>query len=205
MSSPLTFEQFLRETGVSRETGERLAAYLAVLKKWQSRINLVGKSTLTDPWRRHMLDSAQLLSLIPEGTRVLMDLGSGAGFPGLVLAILGVPEVHLVESDTRKCAFLTEAARVSETKITLHPKRLEALDPFPVDLVTARGFASLARILTWAAPFLLAGAQGLFLKGQSVDDELTEAHKIWMMREERFQSRADPSGQILRIGDLTRV
>jgi 16S rRNA (guanine527-N7)-methyltransferase len=203
--SPLTFEQFLEDTGVSRETGERLEAYLAVLKKWQAKINLVGKSTLEDPWRRHMLDSAQLFPLIPEGADVLMDLGSGAGFPGLVLAILGVPHVHLVESDTRKCAFLTEAARVSNTKITLHPRRLESLDPFHVDLITARAFAPLTRILEWAEPFLLSGAQGLFLKGQSIDDELTEVHKIWMMQEERFPSRADPSGQILRIGDLTRV
>jgi 16S rRNA (guanine527-N7)-methyltransferase len=201
----MTPEQFAAETGVSRETVGRFKTYLEILTKWQPRINLVGKSTLEDPWRRHFLDSAQLLPLMPEGTRVLLDLGSGAGFPGLVLALLGVPEVHLVESDTRKCAFLTEAARVTGTKITLHPRRLESLEAFPVDLVTARAFAPLARILEWVSPFLLSGARGLFLKGQSLDDELTDVHQIWMMREERFPSRADPSGQILRIGDLTRV
>jgi 16S rRNA (guanine527-N7)-methyltransferase len=102
-------EDFAAATGVSRETIERLSAYAALLVKWQARINLVSASTLEDLWRRHMLDSAQLLPLLPEGTTSVIDLGSGAGFPGLVLAILGIPEVHLIESDQRKCVFLTEA------------------------------------------------------------------------------------------------
>ena len=100
---------FQAETGVSRETLDRLAAYEATLRKWQPKINLVGPSTLPDAWRRHFFDSAQLFPLLPESVRVLVDLGSGAGFPGLVLSIMGVPEVHLVESDSRKCAFLREA------------------------------------------------------------------------------------------------
>lgn len=202
---PLTPEAFAADVPVSRETVERLEAYLTVLEKWQRRINLVGKTTLEDPWRRHFLDSAQLLALLPTPTRVLLDLGSGAGFPGLVLAILGVPEVHLVEADGRKSAFLIEAARITGTRIVLHTLRLEALPVFPVDVVTARAFAPLARILEGAAPFLLAGAQGVFLKGQSVDDELTEAQSQWTMSVERFASRSDPTGHILRIGEIHRA
>src|SRR5438128_9533633 len=99
-------EDFAALTGVSRETSARLEAYAALLAQWNQRINLVGRDTLRDVWRRHFLDSAQLLCYVPEGTRSLVDLGSGAGFPGLVLAILGMPGVELVESDARKCAFL---------------------------------------------------------------------------------------------------
>ncbi len=205
MPSPLTPEAFAATLGVSRETLDRFRAYLNLLGRWQASINLVGKSTLADPWRRHILDSAQLLDLMPKSARTMIDLGSGAGFPGLVLAIMGVPDVHLVESDTRKCAFLSEAARVSGVKVTIHPRRLESLDPFPVDVVTARAFAPLARILPLASPFLTGNAVALFLKGQSLDEELTEIHNIWTLRMERFPSRADPTGQVLRIGEIARV
>ena len=104
--APLTAEDFRRLTGVSRETLARLERHAALLTKWQKRINLVGRESLRDLWRRHMLDSAQLVPLLPERTRSVADIGSGAGFPGLVLAIMGVPEVHLIEADARKCAFL---------------------------------------------------------------------------------------------------
>lgn len=202
---PLTPPEIAALLDVSRETLDRLHIYLDVLTKWQPRINLVGASTLRDPWRRHILDSAQLFPLLPPGTQTLVDLGSGAGFPGLVLAILGVASVHLVESDHRKAAFLREAARLTTTPVTVHPQRLESLASFPVDAVTARALAPLPRLLDLAAPFLCKGAVGLFLKGQSVDDELTESHKIWKMRVERLPSRSDPAGFVLRIGDLRRV
>src|SRR5918912_3476535 len=118
MSGPLTPEGFAELVPVSRETLDRLAAYLDLLRRWQRTINLVGAATLDDPWRRHLLDSAQLLRFLPEGVRRLVDLGSGAGLPGLALAILGVPEVHLIESDRRKAAFLREAARATGAAAT---------------------------------------------------------------------------------------
>ena len=196
---------FADATGVSRETRDRLAAYEATLRKWQPRINLVGPSTLPDAWRRHFLDSAQLLPLLPEGARVLVDLGSGAGFPGLVLAVLGVPEVHLIESDSRKCAFLREAARAAGARVTVHNTRIEAAPAMDADVVTARALAPLTELLGWAHRFIGTRGVGLFPKGQSVEEELTATTKFWKMRTERFDSRTDPTGTILRVSGIDRV
>jgi 16S rRNA (guanine527-N7)-methyltransferase len=196
---------FQAATGVSRETLASLSAYEALLRKWQPRINLVGPSTMSELWSRHFLDSAQLYALLPEGARVLVDLGSGAGFPGLVLAILGVPEVHLIESDSRKAAFLREAAREAGAKITVHNKRIEAVPPFPADVVSARALAPLSQLLSWAHPFLGSRGVGVFPKGQTVEEELTDSTKYWTFEVERFSSRTDPGGTILRVKGIDRV
>jgi len=199
----LTPEGFAAETGVSRETLARLTVTLAVLERWQKRINLVGRATLADPWRRHMLDSAQIAPLIPENARVLVDLGSGAGFPGLVLAIM-IPdlEVHLIESDVRKSAFLREAARESGTPVTIHNSRAESISGLSADVVTARAMAPLPKLLELAARFLGPTGQCLFLKGEDVERELTESSKQWTMRVERIPSRSDPAGVILRLREI---
>lgn len=198
-------EDLAAATGVSRETIERLSAYAALLVKWQARINLVSASTLTDLWRRHMLDSAQLLPLLPEGTTSLIDLGSGAGFPGLVLAILGIPEVHLIESDQRKCVFLAEAARAAGAKATIHNKRIEQIEGLSAGVVTARACAPLDLLLTYAQRFLWHGGKVLFLKGAAVEEEVAAARKNWQMEIERFPSTSDPKGCILRIGQVRRA
>lgn len=202
MAEALTADGFQRATGVSRETLARLEIYAALLVKWQPTINLVGRSTLDDVWRRHFLDSAQLFPLLPEGVRVLVDLGSGAGFPGLVLAILGVAETHLIESDQRKATFLREVARATGVPVQVHARRIEAVPPFAADAVTSRALAPLADLLAWASPFI--GNQGvcLFPKGRQVEDELTGAAKGWNMRVERFDSQTDPTGTILRVSKL---
>ena len=198
-------QAFQAEIGVSRETLDRLIAYEEVLRKWQPRINLVGPSTLPDAWRRHFLDSAQLYPLLPEGTRRLVDLGSGAGFPGLVLAMMGVPEVHLVESDTRKCAFLREAARVGGVKVTVHNKRIETVTGIEADVVTARALAPLSDLLNWAHPFIGSRGTAILPKGQNVEDELTDATKCWNISVERFDSCTDSSATILRVRGIDRV
>lgn len=196
---------FQEATDVSRETLDRLTAYADLLRKWQPKINLVGPTTLPDLWQRHFLDSAQLFTLLPEGTRTLADIGTGAGFPGLVLAILGVPEVHLIESDSRKCAFLREAARVTGTAVTVHNKRIEAVTRLACDVVTARALAPLETLLGWAVPLLRPNGHCIFLKGQNVEGELTDTTKYWKMRTERFDSRSDPGGVVLRIGEIARA
>lgn len=201
---PLTPEDFQRDTGVSRETLDRLRVYADLLVKWQGSINLVGKSTLVDLWRRHMLDSAQLFPLLPPGTRTLVDFGSGAGFPALVLAILGVPDVHMIESDVRKGAFLREVARTVGVAVTVHTARIEALAPFPADVITARALAPVAQLLDFAAPFLAPHTQCLFLKGQNVEAELTEAHTLWDILVERHPSRTEPAATILRLSEVRR-
>ena len=189
-------------TGTDAETIDRLAAYLALLEKWQQRINLVGSGSMQDPWRRHILDSAQLLPLLPSGSPSVADLGTGAGFPGVVLAIMGDARVHLVESNARKCAFLSEVLRITETKATIHHKRIEEIASLAVDVVTARGCANLLSLLDYAKPLLAPSGICLFLKGQSVEAELTESQKKWRMRSQRITSRSDPAGVVLKLSDI---
>lgn len=204
-------EAFCQALFVSRETLDCLCRYGALLEKWQKKINLVAAGTLPDLWRRHMLDSAQLaapIHALKKEKPVILDLGSGAGFPGLVLAIMGAGDVHLVESDQRKCAFLREVARETGTTLTLHESRIEDLAtlmiPGRVDIITARALAPLDRILDYAEPFLKAETVCLFPKGRRAREELTQAEKKWTMRVENINSLSSPSATILRLDRLAR-
>ncbi len=197
--------------GVSRETLTALADYLALLTKWQARINLVSSASLKDAWSRHVVDSAQLWPLLPqrphESARVITDLGAGAGFPGLVLAVLaretGAFKVHLIESDGRKCAFLREAIRATGAPAEVHNSRIEALAPWPSDVVTARGLAPLKKLLPLAIPFLKPEGIALFLKGKSAGTELTAACAWGTFEADVIPSRTGESGKILRLSRLT--
>jgi 16S rRNA (guanine527-N7)-methyltransferase len=189
---------------VSRETLAQLEAYAELLTRWSARINLVGRDTLAGLWRRHLLDSAQLYPLIPNSARNLIDLGSGAGLPGLVLAILGVPGVELVEADSRKAAFLREAARVAGAEVAIRPCRIQAVPPHPVDVVTARACAPLDRLLDLAAPFLAPDTLCLFPKGERFNEELTLARKAWTMNVSVEQSLSDRRGVVLRLQQVAR-
>lgn len=204
-SAGMDAEGFRRATGVSSETLERLSDYAALLRKWQQRINLIGRSTLDDLWHRHMFDSAQLFPLLPDGARRLVDLGSGAGFPGMVLAILGVPDVHLIESDERKAAFLREVSRETSTPVEIHVGRIENTPPIIADVVTARALAPLAKLVELARPFVGDRTVLLFPKGQDVDRELTETTKHTTMHTEIVPSRAHASGVILRLTRIDRA
>jgi 16S rRNA (guanine527-N7)-methyltransferase len=201
---PMTPDSFAAEMHVSRETLARLDAYLVLLRKWQVTVNLVSRSTMRDPWRRHFLDSAQLHPLIAPGTTVV-DLGSGAGFPGLVLAMLGGLTVHLVESDQRKAAFLREAARRTDTAVSLHVGRAERLAPCRADVVTARALASVGELIGLALRWLRPGGVCLFPKGRQAEAELAAARRCWQMSVDRIASRTDVEGTILRLGDIAHV
>ena len=187
------------------EATERLSTFAALLRQWNRRINLVAPADIDDLWRRHILDSAQLAELIPPAPDSFADLGSGAGFPGLVLAIVSGRPVHLVESDQRKAAFLREAARLTGAAATIHAVRAEAVALPPQALVTARALAPLPTLLAWAAPLLAADGICLFPKGRGVEAELTAAAAGWHMRVERLSSRLEPGATILRISDIHRV
>ncbi len=204
----MTPEEFQARLAVSRETLDKFLEYATLLAKWTAAINLVSPRSLEDLWRRHFLDSAQLKTYLPEQPgpekRVILDVGAGAGFPGLVLALLGCGQVHLVESDQRKAQFLREVVRVTGARAEVHPIRVEALDLPPVDVVTCRAFAPLPRILDLTERFLSPKNTkkqpiGLFLKGRRADQELTEAGKKWRLQLERFESETDPEGSILRL------
>jgi 16S rRNA (guanine527-N7)-methyltransferase len=189
---------------VSRETLSRLEAYAALLVRWSARINLVGRDTLADLWRRHILDSAQLHRRLPSSVGNLIDLGSGAGLPGLVLAILGVPGVELIEADSRKAAFLREAARIAKADATIRACRVQAVSPHPADVITARACAPLDRLLDLAEPFLTPDTLCLFPKGERFEEELTLARKAWTMNASVEPSLSDRRGVILRLQQVAR-
>jgi 16S rRNA (guanine527-N7)-methyltransferase len=205
-SAPLTAEGFAERCDVSRETLDRLRCYRDLLEHWQKAINLVGPKTVTDAWRRHFWDSAQLLKHISPSAESLLDVGSGAGFPGLVLDILGVRGVALVESDGRKCTFLREVARQTGTPVTIHQARLESLAGQipPPDIMTARAFASLDLLLEKTKLYIRPNTVCLFHKGRAADDEIALAQKTWTMALEKIPSETDPSGVILRIEGIRR-
>lgn len=190
---------------VSRETRERLEIYTDLLTRWQVRINLVSPRDLPHLWPRHIEDALQLLPLIPPGTPRAIDLGSGAGLPGLILAIASGIPFDLVESDQRKAAFLREAIRATSAPARIHALRIEAAELPPAPLITARALAPLAILLSWASPHLAPGGICLFPKGRSVDRELTEAAPRWHMQLNRIPSRTDPSATILRISEVAPV
>ena len=203
--SPETWQRL----GVSRESVARLEILVAVTQTWQSRINLIAPSTVSEIWTRHILDSAQLLPLIHKNTLAIADLGSGGGFPSLVLAAIHPAPVHMFESNAKKSAFLAEALRQMGVKGFVHTQRLEqrkTLKDLPqVQLVTARAFAPLSELLGYAEPFFARGATGLFHKGQDVDAELTEAAKSWNITAQKHSSLTDSQAVILEVKEIAHV
>ncbi len=182
----------------------RLRLFQQTLERWNAAINLVGRRDLPHLWTRHIADSRQLGELPTPLPARAIDLGSGGGFPGLVLAIAFGIHVELIEEDQRKCAFLREAARLTGAPVTVHPVRIQDARIAPAPLVTARALAPLARLLEFAEPLLAPGGECRFLKGREATAELVEAAKSWSMTVERFPSRTDPTGVILRLTEIRR-
>jgi 16S rRNA (guanine527-N7)-methyltransferase len=199
----------LRLCPVSRETEERLDRYVALLREWQSKTNLVAPSTLTTLWTRHIADSLQLLDIAPTG-QSWIDLGSGGGFPGIVLACAFAdrPEahVHLVERNAKKAAFLREALRVTGAHGTVHLAEIENFvdsNPPRADYITARALAPLNVLLALTAPLIARGAKALFLKGQDVEAELTQATKYWTVSAKLHPSRTRPDSRVVEIDQIS--
>jgi 16S rRNA (guanine527-N7)-methyltransferase len=199
----------LKLTPVSRETEKRLDGYVDLLLRWQAKTNLVASSTLPNLWTRHISDSLQLLTLAPNA-KIWVDLGSGGGFPGIVLAcaMADTPDamVHLVERNAKKAAFLREALRITKAAGTVHLADIgDSVDsfPHPVDCVTARAVAPLHQLLGFAAPLVESGAKALFLKGQDVEAELTEATKYWKITP-RLHPSLTGQGWIVELDRIER-
>jgi 16S rRNA (guanine527-N7)-methyltransferase len=205
MHAKEVFERF----DVSRESQARLRLYVDLLKKWQVQINLVSKESIASVWERHIADSLQLREYAGEGDQAIVDLGSGAGLPGLVLA-LAYPEYRatLVESHGKKVAFLREVARQARISVKIIQDRIERVDSEPFrstrPVVTSRAVAPLDRLLAFAAP-LLATGRGLFHKGQDVGVELTEAMKSWSIEYIKHPSVIDPAGVILEVLEVRHI
>jgi 16S rRNA (guanine527-N7)-methyltransferase len=203
-------ERALALTPVSPEVGARLDKFAERLLQTQAHTNLIAPSTIPTVWTRHIADSLQILKHAPEA-KIWMDFGSGAGFPGLVIAaaLADVPDalVHLVESTKKKATFLSEAARTMGAPVKVHPVRIEDFvnktTPLP-DVVTARALAPLDKLLAWAHPLLSRGVPALFMKGQDVEAELTEASKSWTIDASLIPSLTDPRGRIVHVRSLKR-
>jgi 16S rRNA (guanine527-N7)-methyltransferase len=215
----------LKLTPVSRETEARLDRYVDLLRQWQAKTNLVAPSTLPTLWTRHISDSLQLLALAPSAktpsaktrsaktrsAKIWADLGSGGGFPGIVLAcaLAEIPDtmVHLVERNAKKAAFLREALRVTNSRGTVHLADIgDSVDRItgPVDCVTARAVAPLHQLIGFAEPLVRKGAKALFLKGQDVEAELTEATKYWNIKPHLHPSRTGGQGWIVELDQIER-
>lgn len=192
------------EMHVSRETKERLEAFVALLEKWNPRINLVSSRDMAFVWDRHVRDSLQIAPLV-QGASSFIDLGSGGGFPGVITAIATNVPGTLIESDQRKAAFLREAARVTVAPVKVLAERIEQATPEPAPIVTARALAALPKLLEWTAPLLAKGGKAVFLKGQQVEDELTEARRNWHMDVCIHPSVTSHDGVILEVSNLERV
>jgi 16S rRNA (guanine527-N7)-methyltransferase len=202
-------EEFAALTYVSRETLAGLKIHADMLADWNARHNLVSAGSLADVWRRHFWDSAQLVPYIPTSATSLVDLGSGAGFPGLVIAeiLRERPRFRVVlyEATAKKCRFLQAVATRLNLQVEIRQGRIEDAAPEIFDCITARACAPLAKLLAYAQRFWGRNSVALLLKGQNVEVELTESNKSWRMEMIRHQSRSDPSGVILEIRELHRV
>ena len=207
-----TYEKFSSHVFVSRETYKKLCLFQKTLIKWQKSINLISKNTIENAWERHFLDSAQLYKFVLDIEGNIIDFGSGAGFPGMVLAIMGKKNIHLVETDHKKCVFLKEIAMLTETDITIHNCRIEDLNFINVDLVTCRALASLKKLIYYVEIFInkslrerQALPKMLFLKGKSYYSEVVELSKIKKISFEEYPSITDKDGRILFINKVDKL
>lgn len=190
--------------GVSRETFTRLEEYVSLLLKWQKKINLISDSTIPDVWARHILDSAQLISHI-QPDRKIVDLGSGAGLPGIILSILGVKSITLVESDMRKVAFLREASRIANAPVQVENKRAETILLDNIDVVTARGFAPLEKIFSILESGLTPRHKMVLLKGREYEKEIAEAKANWHFDYKKIHSITDNNSAVLIIENIYKT
>lgn len=194
---------------VSRETLERLECFEALVQKWNPRINLVSRNSLKDLWSRHVVDSIQVYRLRPRSTR-WVDLGSGGGFPGMIVAILAAEDnadadVTLIESDQRKCAFLRTAIRETGVSCAVIPKRIEAVAPQKATTLSARALTNLSGLLEFAERHLSTGGMALFPKGVSWQKEVAEAQRSWRFEYEPIASATEAGSVILKVKGISRV
>lgn len=204
---PPFFEKQLIQWGFTATAVENLCRYAALVEQWQKAINLVSPNTIPQLWERHLMDSAQLWPLIKsigQDKTDCVDLGSGGGFPGLVMAIAGAQHVTMIESDKRKCIFLREVAReLGLTNVTVHDERIEAVESFPASFVTARALTALKQLYEWALPFAGEQTHMLFLKGQDVQNEISTLPMTTQQNILLYDSFTDHRAKIVAI-DVSR-
>jgi 16S rRNA (guanine527-N7)-methyltransferase len=203
-------QEFVKKTVVSRETMAQLDTYAALLEKWNPAINLVSKASVADAWNRHFLDSAQIFELSKVKSGHWVDIGTGGGFPGMVVAIMAkelAPDLvfTFVESDQRKCTFLRTVSRETNVPITVISQRIEDVTPLNASILSARALAPLVVLLGFADQHLQANGQALFQKGASYRQEVKAALETWVFQSEECRSITDDAAVILSLGDIRRV
>ncbi|PCI33113.1 MAG: 16S rRNA (guanine(527)-N(7))-methyltransferase RsmG [Alphaproteobacteria bacterium] len=209
MPQILSEKKFFDIINVSRETQENIRLYAGLLTKWQKKINLVSETTLPDLWSRHFYDSYQLKKLFDvsraenSGQKLqILDIGSGAGFPGLLLSMLDLGTFHMVESNGKKSTFMRQVIRQTNCKAIVHTARAEELTAFPVDYIISRACASLNKLFDLGRNFIREDTICLFLKGQIADQEIEEARANWSFEVEKFTSVSAESGVILKLSHI---
>ena len=197
----------LRNLRLSGRVIDRLDKYVELLEREQSKMNLVGSSTLPIVWTRHIWDSAQLYAHLLPTDKIILDFGSGAGFPALVLAAMDIDAkyaFHLIESDGKKCAFLNKIIEACDLQATVHNERIEQIEKFGADVITARALAPLEKLLKYACPFLKTKTRCLFMKGAKADEDLEPAFKKYNFHLEKIQSVTSPEGTILLLSEVKK-
>lgn len=202
-------EKFIKKYNVSRETFDKLKTYEALLHEWQAKFNLVSNSSLEDAWNRHFLDSAQLFQYIPSNAKILLDFGSGAGFPGMVIAIMAAEKtpylnVGLIESTTKKTLYLNEVAQQTQTNVNIFNQRIESIKPIRADVITSRALASLDELFCYVYKFCSVKSTCIFPKGKKYLEEIAEAEKFWSFDCQVKDSDQSDEGKILLITNLSK-
>lgn len=198
------FDTLNSKIHVSRETFDRLKIYHELLLRWQSKINLISNDTIDDCWNRHFLDSLQIQKYIENKNTKIADIGTGAGFPGMVIAICGYNNIHLIESDTKKISFLREVSRLTNTEVTLHHERIEDSKLYNVDVILSRACSDLNKLINMSSKIVSRETYFLFHKGKNYSNELEAAKKIWSFDDEIFNSITDPNGVIVKLSNVRR-
>lgn len=197
----------IEQLELSQPVIKKLDTYVELLETEQAKMNLVGPSTLSIVWTRHILDSAQLFQLLTPSDKIILDLGSGAGFPALVLASMDVHkkyDFHLIESDGKKCAFLNKVIEACSLNATVHNERIEHMEKFGADVITARALAALDKLIKYAYPFFKPTTRCLFMKGAKANEELDLALKKYQCRVEKIQSVSSDEGTILKLSEVRK-
>lgn len=200
-------DSVLKQLNLSEKTVEKLDKYVDLLEREQTKMNLVGASTLPVVWTRHVLDSAQLFDQVKPDDKTVLDFGSGAGFPALVLAIMDAGQKHdfrLIESDGKKCAFLNKVISECGLRATVCNERIEKMEKFGADLITARALASLDKLLKYAFPFFKKTTRCLFMKGAKASEEIDAARRKYDFRLEKIQSVTSAEGTILLLSEVKK-
>jgi len=208
-----THEDLIEFVGenVSRETFDKLTKYVNILLKWQTKVNLISPNTVGDVWKRHILDSVQVITMIKlqdKSKKSIYDIGSGAGFPGLVEAVfLGDSgyNINLVESDNKKSIFLKEVVRECGLRATVHNLRIESVSKNCADIVTARALSSLLKLIDYSLPLLKTDGEAVFHKGKKVEEEIVEAKEKYRFEYELIDSRTEDEAKIIRLWNIEKI